>query len=162
MYSIASSRISSPFVSIGLGAREQAKCVYSTRVNTRWLRKTKHTWPRGDHSFQGGSIYFNTFLKYIDRGVSIFRGSKYFVTDPGRGQRHCAYGSDHPLILPCSLAAGGRSLAALQKWQHVCGQQLFHPSVLPQLVDRRSYRLLPHNRASLISVREFVGGGGGA
>ena len=32
-------------------------------------------------------------------------------------------------------------------------------SVLPQHVDRRSSRLLPHNRASLISVREFVGGG---
>ena len=34
--------------------------------------------------------------------------------------------------------------------------------ILPRHVDRRSQsRLLPHNRASLISVREFVGGGGG-
>ena len=40
--------------------------------------------------------------------------------------------------------------------QHVRGQQLFHPSVLPQHVDRRSSRLLPHYR-----VRKFVGGGGG-
>ena len=40
--------------------------------------------------------------------------------------------------------------------QHVRGQQLFHPSVLPRHVDRRSSRLLPHYR-----VREFVGGGGG-
>ena len=34
----------------------------------------------------------------------------------------------------------------LQKWQHVRGQQLFHPSVLPWHVDRRSSRLLPHYR----------------
>ena len=40
--------------------------------------------------------------------------------------------------------------------QHVRGQQLFHPSVLPRHVDRRSSRLLPHYR-----VREFVEGGGG-
>ena len=40
--------------------------------------------------------------------------------------------------------------------QHVRGQQLFHPSVLPWHVDRRSSRLLPHYR-----VREFVEGGGG-
>ena len=71
------------------------------------------------------------------------------------------------VILPCSLAVGGRSLAARLpamfeiKWQHVRGQQLFHPSVLPRHVDRRSSRLLPHNTASLISVREFVGVGGG-
>ena len=36
--------------------------------------------------------------------------------------------------------------------QHVRGQQLFHPSVLPRHVDR----LLPHYR-----VRKFVGGGVG-
>ena len=30
--------------------------------------------------------------------------------------------------------------------QHVRGQQLFHPSVLPRHVDRRSSRLLPHYR----------------
>ena len=46
--------------------------------------------------------------------------------------------------------------SAAKKWQHVCDQQLFHPSVLPRHVDRRSSRLLPHYR-----VREFVGGGGG-
>ena len=40
--------------------------------------------------------------------------------------------------------------------QHVRGQQLFHPSVLPRHVDRRSSRLLPHYR-----VRKFVGGRGG-
>ena len=40
--------------------------------------------------------------------------------------------------------------------KHVRGQQLFHPSILPRHVDRRSSRLLPHYR-----VREFVGGGGG-
>ena len=65
------------------------------------------------------------------------------------------------VILPCCLAAGGRSLADLlcfpKKWQHVRGQQLFHPSVLPWHVNSR---LLLHNRASLISVREFMGGGG--
>ena len=43
-----------------------------------------------------------------------------------------------------------------KKWQHVRGQQLFHPSVLPRHVDRRSSRLLSHYR-----VRELVGGGGG-
>ena len=55
-----------------------------------------------------------------------------------------------------AIAAGGRSLAAMfcKKWQHVRGQQFFHPSVLPRHVDRRSARLLPHYR-----VREFVGGG---
>ena len=46
-----------------------------------------------------------------------------------------------------------------KKCQHVRGQQLFHPSVLPWHVDRTSSCLLPHNRASLISVHEFVGGG---
>ena len=40
--------------------------------------------------------------------------------------------------------------------QHVRGQQLFHPSVLPRHVDRKSSRLLPHYR-----LREFVEGGGG-
>ena len=40
--------------------------------------------------------------------------------------------------------------------QHVRGQQLFHPSVLPRHVDRRSSRLLPHYR-----VRESRGRGGG-
>ena len=41
--------------------------------------------------------------------------------------------------------------------QHdVHGQQLFHPSVLPWHVDRRSSRLLPHYR-----VCKFVGGRGG-
>ena len=39
--------------------------------------------------------------------------------------------------------------------QHVRGQQLFHPLVLPRHVDQRSSRLLPHYR-----VRKFVGGGG--
>ena len=59
-----------------------------------------------------------------------------------------------------AVAAGGRSLAArlpamfCKKWRCVRGQQLFHPSVLPLHVDRRSSRLLPHYR-----VREFVGGG---
>ena len=48
-----------------------------------------------------------------------------------------------------------------KKWHHVCGQQLFLPSVLPQHVDRMSSCLLPHNRASLVSVRECVEGGGG-
>ena len=71
------------------------------------------------------------------------------------------------VILPSSLAAGGRSLAVrlpamfCKKWQHVHGQQLFHPSVLPRHVDRRSSHLLSHNRALLISVRKFVGGGVG-
>ena len=41
--------------------------------------------------------------------------------------------------------------------QHVRGQQLFHPSVLPRHVDRRSSRLPPHYR-----VRESRGRGGGA
>ena len=62
------------------------------------------------------------------------------------------------IILPCSLADGGRSLAArlpamfYKKWQHLHGHQLFHPSVLPRHVNRRSSRLLPH-RASLISMQ---------
>ena len=44
-------------------------------------------------------------------------------------------------------------------YMHVRGQQLFHPSVLPRHVDGRSSCLLPHNRALLISVCEFEGGG---
>ena len=56
------------------------------------------------------------------------------------------------VILP-SRPVGG---VWLRKWQHVRGQQLFHPSVLPRQVDRRSSCLLPHYR-----VREFVEGGGG-
>ena len=56
------------------------------------------------------------------------------------------------VILPYSLAASGRSLAArlyllcfAKKWE--------------RHVDRRSSRLLSYNRALLISVRKFVGGG---
>ena len=50
-------------------------------------------------------------------------------------------------------------LCFAEKWQHVHGQQLFHPSILPRHVDWRSPHLLPYNRASFISVRECVGGG---
>ena len=74
------------------------------------------------------------------------------------------------VILPCSLAGRWEEsgcetyllcFAKMAACIHVHGQQLFHPSVLPRHVDRRSSRLLLHNRASLISVREFMGGGGG-
>ena len=71
------------------------------------------------------------------------------------------------VIMLCSLVAGGRSLAArlpavfCKKWQHVRGQQHFHPSVLPRHVNQRSSRLLLHNQASLISVRACMGEGGG-
>ena len=33
-----------------------------------------------------------------------------------------------------------------KKWQHVRGQHLFHPSVLPRHVDRRISRFLPYYR----------------
>ena len=61
------------------------------------------------------------------------------------------------VILP-SRPVGGVWLRdyLLYVLQHVRGPQLFHPSVLPRHVDRRSSRLLPHYR-----VRKFVGGGGG-
>ena len=71
------------------------------------------------------------------------------------GLFHWSWMGRHPAVV-----AGGRSLATrllYKKWQHGRGE---HPSVLPRHVDRRSSRLPPHNRASLISVREFVGGGG--
>ena len=51
-----------------------------------------------------------------------------------------------------------------QKWQHVRGQQLFHPSVLPWHVDRRSSRLLPHNSQQsfvILSARILGRGEGG-
>ena len=61
-----------------------------------------------------------------------------------------------------AVAAGGRSLAArlpAKKWQHVRGQQLFHPSVMPWHVDRRCSLLLPHNRLSQYT-NSWEGGGG--
>ena len=63
------------------------------------------------------------------------------------------------VILSCSHAAGGRSLAA--RLPAMFCQRLFHSSVLPRHVDRRSSHLLPHNRASLIPVCKFVGEEGG-
>ena len=58
-------------------------------------------------------------------------------------------------VILLSRPLGGVSLRDYlpTKWQRTW------PSVLPRHVDRRSSRLPPHNRASLISVREFVGGG---
>ena len=71
------------------------------------------------------------------------------------------------IILPCSRSRWEESgcettCYVLQKRQYIRGQQLIHPSiiVLPWHVNRRSSCHLPHNRASLISVRKFVGGGG--
>ena len=67
--------------------------------------------------------------------------------------------SGETILTGCNYAVvtGRRSLAArlpamiCKKRQHIRGQQLFHPSVLPRYVDSH---LLPHYR-----VREFVGGG---
>ena len=58
------------------------------------------------------------------------------------------------VILPSRLVGGVYLKTTCYVLHHVRGQQLFHPSVLPRHVDRRSSRLLPHYR-----VREFVGGG---
>ena len=71
-----------------------------------------------------------------------------FFTDLGR--------FPEAIILP-SQPVGGVWLRDYlpRKWQRTW------PSVLPRHVDRKSSRLLPRNRASLISVCEFVGGGGG-
>ena len=83
-----------------------------------------------------------------------------FFTDLGRFPE-ASDSALHPAMY--SLAAGGRSLAARLPAMF-CNMYMannFYPSVLPWHVDQRSSCLLPHNRASLISVREIRPGGGG-